>query len=134
MTSLLLPQNSSTLHYVACWENNIKGEDMNALINSLPNRTGKDAGTIVVVNTSSSTENNECYSRHVNAARQKNWNTCQYLNWSEAPYEGLSNPTGIDSAPTNPDDEDAPRYNSSGQRVGKDYKGIVIINGRKVLK
>lgn len=134
MTSLLLPQNSSTLHYVACWENNIKGEDMNALFNSLPNRTGKDAGTIVVVNTSSSSENNECYSRHVNAARQKNWNTCQYLNWSEAPYEGLSNPTGINSAPTNPDDEDAPRYNSSGQRVGKDYKGIVIINGRKVLK
>ncbi len=28
----------------------------------------------------------------------------------------------------------APRYNLSGQRVGKDYKGVVIENGRKVLK
>lgn len=26
------------------------------------------------------------------------------------------------------------RYNLSGQRVGKDYKGVVIENGRKVLK
>ncbi len=29
---------------------------------------------------------------------------------------------------------DGPAYNLSGQRVGNDYKGIVIINGRKVLR
>lgn len=29
---------------------------------------------------------------------------------------------------------EAPAYNLAGQRVGKDYKGIVIINGRKVLR
>ena len=32
------------------------------------------------------------------------------------------------------DDGDAPAYNLSGQRVGKDYKGIVIVNGKKVRK
>ncbi|MBQ8457332.1 MAG: hypothetical protein IJ540_06990 [Prevotella sp.] len=30
-------------------------------------------------------------------------------------------------------DDDTPRYNLNGQRVGKDYKGIVIINGKKVF-
>ena len=29
-------------------------------------------------------------------------------------------------------DDNTPRYNLSGQRVGKDYKGIVIINGKKI--
>ena len=28
---------------------------------------------------------------------------------------------------------DAPRYNLSGQQVGKDYKGIVIVNGKKYI-
>lgn len=30
--------------------------------------------------------------------------------------------------------EDAPAYNLNGQRVGKDYKGIVVVNGKKVRK
>ena len=30
-------------------------------------------------------------------------------------------------------DDDAPRYNISGQRVSKSYKGIVIVNGKKVI-
>lgn len=31
-------------------------------------------------------------------------------------------------------DADAPAYNLGGQRVGKNYKGVVIVNGRKVLR
>ena len=31
-------------------------------------------------------------------------------------------------------DDDTPLYNLSGQRVSKSYKGIVIINGKKVLR
>ena len=30
--------------------------------------------------------------------------------------------------------EDEPTYNLAGQRVGKDYKGIVIIRGKKYLR
>ncbi|MCQ2096114.1 MAG: dockerin type I repeat-containing protein [Bacteroidaceae bacterium] len=30
-------------------------------------------------------------------------------------------------------DKDAPRYNLAGQQVGEDYKGVVIVNGRKVI-
>ena len=29
---------------------------------------------------------------------------------------------------------DAPRYNLAGQRVGKDYKGVVIVNGKKFIQ
>lgn len=31
-------------------------------------------------------------------------------------------------------DNDAPAYNLAGQKIGKGYKGIVIINGKKVVK
>ena len=39
-------------------------------------------------------------------------------------------PTDIPQIET--DDESAPVYNLQGQRVGDDYKGIVIKNGKKV--
>lgn len=45
-------------------------------------------------------------------------------------------PTGINNATDkNADsfDANAPRYDLKGMRVGKDYKGIVIINGKKYL-
>lgn len=29
---------------------------------------------------------------------------------------------------------DAPAFNLSGQRVGKDYKGVIIVNGKKVIR
>ena len=31
-------------------------------------------------------------------------------------------------------DDDTPVYNLAGQKVGKDYKGVVIVNGRKVVR
>ena len=40
--------------------------------------------------------------------------------------------SGVDKA--NELNENAPMYNLAGQRVGKDYKGIVIVGGKKVLK
>lgn len=43
--------------------------------------------------------------------------------------------TGIDDIVTDRmSDDDAPIYNLSGQRVGKDYRGVVIINGKKIIK
>lgn len=43
---------------------------------------------------------------------------------------------GISSAKLdeNTNNPNAPIYNLSGQRVGRNYKGVVIINGRKVLR
>lgn len=41
--------------------------------------------------------------------------------------------TGISNAITTTD-ADAPAYNLAGQRVDKSYKGVVIVNGKKILR
>ena len=44
-------------------------------------------------------------------------------------------PTGINSVEgVNGVDKNAPMYNIAGQRVGRDYKGIIIQNGRKIIR
>ena len=47
-------------------------------------------------------------------------------------YNGDDDTTGIKAVQKQ--QGDAPLYNLSGQRVGSDYKGVVIQNGRKVIK
>ena len=48
---------------------------------------------------------------------------------------GGSDPTGIDRITSNETvNENAPVYNLAGQRVNKEAKGILIQNGRKVIK
>ena len=41
---------------------------------------------------------------------------------------------GIDAATVNGEDANLTRYNLAGQRVGKNYKGIVIENGHKIVR
>jgi hypothetical protein len=43
------------------------------------------------------------------------------------------NPDAISVVPEE-SDEDSPRYNISGQRVGKNYKGIIVKDGRKFFQ
>lgn len=42
--------------------------------------------------------------------------------------------TGIKGVVSETADANAPAYNLAGQRAGKDYKGVVIVNGKKVLR
>ncbi len=42
--------------------------------------------------------------------------------------------TGISGIADNVTKQPVTRYNLSGQQVGKDYRGIMIVNGKKVLK
>lgn len=44
------------------------------------------------------------------------------------------NTTGIQAIQQNSVKADGIMYSLSGQRVGKDYKGIVICNGKKMIK
>lgn len=46
----------------------------------------------------------------------------------------FDNATGIEAVSTNGDYINGPAYNLSGQRVNKNYKGVVIVNGKKILK
>ena len=45
-----------------------------------------------------------------------------------------NDPTGINEVNNGTVNENAPIYNLAGQRVGKDYKGVVIQNGKKFIK
>lgn len=45
-----------------------------------------------------------------------------------------SEPAGIKEVNNGTVNENAPIYNLAGQRVGKDYKGVVIQNGKKFIK
>ena len=134
LTSINMPQISS-LQTVYCFLNELKGSAMNAIVAALPNRTNTGTtGTFVAVYTGSLyTEGNVCTTKNVSDANAKYWSTYQTDDYGNIlPYGGASIPTDIQMAEVDVDD-DAPRYNLSGQRVGPDYKGVVIINGKKKL-
>lgn len=133
LTSLTLP-NSPVLNDINCSINQIQGSAMDALFNSLPNRNGKTSGSIKVFSNTGN-EQNVCYNKHVNIAKGKNWDTYQYVPNNWVLYEGatVSITTDLQAVETNNEDDSAPRYNINGQRVGKDYKGIIIHNGKKTI-
>lgn len=49
-------------------------------------------------------------------------------------YLFSDDPTGIDTLETTEKAAKQPMYNLAGQQVGDNYKGIVIVNGKKVIK
>lgn len=56
-----------------------------------------------------------------------NWLAFQHVNYEKSTTDGISS-----IAYTNQGDDKA--YNLSGQRVGKSYKGVVIVNGKKTIR
>ena len=72
LTTLDVSKNTA-LEKLWCNGNQIKGEEMTRLVNSLPDLTGKEAGTIVVVQ--SGAESNRCLKSDVAIAKGKNWYT-----------------------------------------------------------
>ncbi len=75
LTALDVSQNTSLIWF-SCTGNQIKGEEMTRLVNSLPDRTGKEAGEIVVVQ--SDAESNRCLKSDVAIAKGKKWYTKKY--------------------------------------------------------
>lgn len=58
-----------------------------------------------------------------------------YMDFFEKYIEDPIPPTGIENVTAiNGNDDAAPMYNIAGMMVGKDYKGIVIQNGKKKVK
>jgi hypothetical protein len=66
--------------------NAIKGENMTNLVKSLPDRTGKTAGKIIVYASNDSREKNVITKADVAIAKAKNWNV---LDWDNKEYEGI---------------------------------------------
>ena len=78
--------NSPDLQLLYCYRNAIKGENMTNLVKSLPDRTGKTAGKIIVYAKSDSKEQNVITKGDVAIAKAKNWIV---LDWYNNEYEGI---------------------------------------------
>ena len=133
----------SALH---CYCNGIKGEAMDALVNSLPNRNSDYSGYLYVIYYQN--EGNIMTTTQVAAAKAKNWLPYHclsatyypeydytYYDWKE--YEG-SDTTGIEavesiSSNETIDDAQATWYDLNGRRVTTPTKGIYVKNGKKVV-
>ena len=87
LTALDISKNTA-LEWLFCSGNQIKGKEMTRLVNSLPDRTGKYIGQIVVVQ--SDAESNRCLKSDVAIAKGKNWYTLKYKSDTGecVPYEG----------------------------------------------
>lgn len=133
INTLILPQESAALDKVDCYNNQLEGVMMGLVVLSLPNRTGKTAGKLYALTDDAYNEHNTCTTQDVSNANSKNWDVYAQTLGFWNPYEGSSIPTNIRTADADVDDN-APRYNMSGQHVGRDYKGIVIKNGKKVVR
>ena len=77
--------NSPDLQLLYCYMNAIKGENMTNLVKSLPDRTGKTAGKIIVYASNDSREKNVITKADVAIAKAKNWIV---LDWYDNEYEG----------------------------------------------
>ena len=131
LTSITLPSSCPSLQSISCQANRISGNAMDALVAALPNRVNSTAGAFKVLYTGPYyEEGNVCLTTHVDKARAKNWNTYQTSNGNNWTLYAGGVPTDISTIEADNED-DAPRYNTSGQRVGRDYKGVVIVNGKK---
>jgi len=65
--------NNTKLEYLWCDDNKISGGNMTALVNSLPNRTGKEAGKFRVIAVGSGDEQNVINATQAATAKSKNW-------------------------------------------------------------
>ena len=76
LTALDVSKNTA-LTTLACSGNQVKGEEMTRLVNSLPDRTGEEAGTFTVVQ-EPDLEGNICLKSDVAIAKGKKWVTLKY--------------------------------------------------------
>ncbi len=114
-----------------CHHNNIRGERMDALIESMPT---VEYGEFYPIVLEDPTEGNVITTTQVAAVRAKGWKVFAYNSKTESwgNYNG-SDPTSIIAPSVEENDVNAPIHNLAGQRVNASYKGIVIKRGKKIL-
>ncbi len=71
--------NNKELKMLWCYHNRISGDKMTALVNSLPDRKGEEAGTFRVINPASPDEGNDITADQMAKATAKNWSVLDYL-------------------------------------------------------
>lgn len=143
LTSLTVP-SINRLEHVKCYGNRLQEQAMNNLIIALsvnePNvwNWWNDKYVIYAINLGDPNERNIVNTAHVSTAESKGWDIMYSKdgeNWIYN-YPGTYTPnpiaTDVQGVDANMED-DSPRYNLGGQRVKNDYKGIVVVGGKKVV-
>ena len=159
LTSITMPTSCNQLNQVRCYANRLRGSAMNQLVAALPTLNlnevdeygfpidhNPEYGWFVVHYSKTEfgeeeyddiEEHNIFTPQNVNDAKAKNWTVLQtdYMHFF-SDYSGENIPTAIPTVRS--DNTQNPtsntQYNLSGQRVGQDYKGITIVNGKKVVR
>jgi hypothetical protein len=134
LTSLKVPNNAQYLKKVYCQVNNLSEDAFSTLLSQ---KIGYSSGCeIYVHDRTSAIEQNKFNSSLRALAESNNWKPYYYDSdgWHSG-WEDVNNSivTAINAVTAQEETtySDAPRYNLQGQRVGNDYHGVVITNGRK---
>lgn len=142
LTSLILPQ-SDELTSVVCYDNHIAGEQMDALVASLPVVTSGKFDVFAGVDEAYAEqfagenmpqyEFNVCTTDQVEVAKSKNWTVYGIYDGEELHEYAGSQPTAIRNPRQSETTSDC--YTVDGRRVcSRDkQKGIYIQNGKKVV-
>ena len=89
------------LRYINCYGNKIKGENMTKMMQSLPQLTQEDYGTLIVHDASYTHNANICLKSDVAIAHSKFWVPCEIdENDKAVPYDG-EDPAGIEDITLN---------------------------------
>jgi len=121
---------NTALIYLYCFNNQIKEDQMQTLVNSLPTVTNRK---FYVIDTKNSNEQNVCTEPQVKIATDKGWKVYDNNGGSPQEYAG-SEVTAIRSIEVSPETKSL-WYTLDGKRLsGKPtQKGIYVRNGRKVV-
>ena len=117
------------LRELFCCGNQIRGGEMDLLVQSLPDPK-RSVSHLYVIDYQD--EGNTMTKAQVEKAKAKRWKPYYadgMNNWTD--YEGSDGVTGI--ASPFKDTEEGALYNLAGQRISKPQRGINIVNGKKVL-
>ena len=129
LTSLDLSKNTQLI-YVYLDGNQISGEAMDALMNSLPTVTN---GTIAVVNTASSTEKNSCTKEQVAIAKSKGWKVLACNGSEYKSYEG-DGEYSVEIAINEENFPDAHFREYVSKYIDKDYDGVLSLEECAAVK
>ena len=114
--------------YLNCSDNAINGANVQQFVDKLPTPSASNNAELVF-KSSSDTEQNSMSQEQALTVMGKNW-TLKRTNGNI--YLGEQS-TSIESIETDAGNGNAPRYNLMGQSVDKNYRGVVIQNGKKTL-
>lgn len=131
--------NNPDLVFLSVWDNDLNGNEMDALISTLVKETGFTEREFCVYNERSS-HPNICTKAQVEAVSERGWqakqalwtkfNNEEFFIWED--YEGADDPTGIE-LPKDSSKLDV-WYDLQGRRISKpSAAGLYIYNGKKVI-